>query len=83
MERREFDLVLIGGGIAGAGTAHEAALHGLSGALLEAWDFAAGTSGRSSKLIHGGLRYLAQGEIEVVRECALERKKGLPGVLLP
>lgn len=75
LERGALDVVVIGGGITGAGIAREAALRGLSAALLEADDFAAGTSGRSSKLIHGGLRYLAQGEIELVRECALERKK--------
>ena len=75
LERCEFDLVVIGGGITGAGIAREAVLYGLSVALLEARDYAAGTSSRSSKLIHGGLRYLARGEIELVRECALERKK--------
>ncbi len=56
LEHREFDLVLIGGGITGAGIACEAVLHGLSVALLEAQDYAAGTSSRSSKLIHGALR---------------------------
>jgi glycerol-3-phosphate dehydrogenase len=72
-ERERFDLAVIGGGIAGAGIAREAALRGLSVALLEADDYASGTSSRSSKLIHGGLRYLAQGEVALVRETALER----------
>jgi len=65
---------VIGGGITGAGVAREAALRGLSVALVEARDFASGTSSRSSKLIHGGLRYLEQGEIALVREAATERR---------
>ncbi len=69
-----FDLLVIGGGITGAGVAREAALRGLGVALVEARDFASGTSSRSSKLIHGGLRYLEQGEIALVREAATERK---------
>jgi glycerol-3-phosphate dehydrogenase len=69
-----FDVLVIGGGITGAGVAREAALRGLSVALVEALDFASGTSSRSSKLIHGGLRYLQQGEIALVREAATERK---------
>jgi glycerol-3-phosphate dehydrogenase len=74
LERERFDLAIVGGGITGAGIAREAALRGLSEALLESEDFAAGTSSRSSKLIHGGLRYLALGEVALVRETALERK---------
>ncbi|MDJ0790098.1 MAG: FAD-dependent oxidoreductase, partial [Myxococcota bacterium] len=66
-ERETFDLAVIGGGITGAGIAREAALRGLSVALLEARDFASGTSSRSSKLIHGGLRYLAMGDVALVR----------------
>lgn len=69
-----FDVLVIGGGITGAGVAREAALRGLTVALVEARDFASGTSSRSSKLIHGGLRYLEQGEIALVREAATERK---------
>src|SRR5689334_4601282 len=69
-----FDVVVIGGGITGAGIARDAAMRGLSVALLEARDFAAGTSSRSSKLVHGGIRYLAQGDMALVREAALERK---------
>ncbi len=74
LEREVFDCAVIGGGITGAGIAHEAVRRGLRVALLEAHDYASGTSSRSSKLIHGGLRYLAQGEVALVRETALERK---------
>ncbi len=70
----EFDLAVIGGGITGAGIARDAAMRGLRVALLEARDFAAGTSSRSSKLVHGGIRYLAQGDMALVREAASERK---------
>ena len=69
-----FDLVIIGGGITGAGVARDAARRGLRVALVEKNDFAAGTSSRSSKLIHGGLRYLAMGEVGLVRETARERQ---------
>jgi glycerol-3-phosphate dehydrogenase len=69
-----FDVAVIGGGITGAGIARDAAMRGLSVALVEARDFAAGTSSRSSKLVHGGIRYLAQGDMALVREAALERK---------
>ncbi len=75
LESHRFDVAVIGGGITGAGLAHRAAASGLSVALLEAEDFASGTSSRSSKLIHGGLRYLAMGEVRLVRETALERKQ--------
>ena len=75
LERERFDCAVIGGGITGVGIAREATLRGLSVALLEAEDFASGTSSRSSKLIHGGLRYLAMGDISLVRETALERKE--------
>jgi glycerol-3-phosphate dehydrogenase len=68
------DVLVIGGGITGAGVAREAALRGLAAAVVEARDFAAGTSSRSSKLIHGGLRYLQQAEVALVREAARERK---------
>lgn len=69
-----FDVAVIGGGITGAGIARDAALRGLSVALIEAEDFASGTSSRSSKMIHGGLRYLPMGDIALVREAASERK---------
>jgi glycerol-3-phosphate dehydrogenase len=74
LEAERFDLAVVGGGIGGAGLAREAARRGLRVALLEAEDFAAGTSSRSSKLIHGGLRYLALGDVALVRSTALERK---------
>ncbi len=68
-----FDVLIVGGGVTGAGIARDAALRGLSVALLERRDFAAGTSSRSSKLIHGGLRYLQHGDVGLVREAAAER----------
>jgi len=68
-----FDVVVVGGGVTGAGTALDAASRGLSVALVEARDYAAGTSSRSSKLIHGGLRYLEQFNFGLVREALRER----------
>ncbi len=68
-----FDVVVVGGGVVGSGSALDAATRGLSVALVEARDFAAGTSSRSSKLIHGGLRYLEQMEFHLVREALRER----------
>ena len=68
-----FDVVVIGAGITGAGIARDAAMRGLRVALVEAADFASGTSSRSTKLVHGGLRYLAQGDVGLVREAASER----------
>jgi len=73
-EAQQYDLVVIGAGITGAGIARDAALRGLSVALVEAEDVASGTSSRSSKMIHGGLRYLAHGDVGVVREAARERQ---------
>src|SRR3954453_7095697 len=70
----EFDLVVIGGGVTGAGTALDAATRGLSVALVEARDWASGASSRSSKLFHGGLRYLEQLEFGLVREALRERE---------
>src|SRR4051812_41820148 len=69
-----FDVVVVGGGITGAGVALDAASRGFSVALLEKRDFAAGTSSRSSKLVHGGLRYLQQFDVGLVREALLERQ---------
>ena len=74
LEAQTFDIAIVGGGITGAGIARDAAMRGLSVALLEARDFASGTSSRSSKMIHGGLRYLAQGDIALVKEAASERQ---------
>ena len=73
LERDTFDLAVVGGGITGAGVALDAASRGYSVALLERHDFAAGTSSRSSKLIHGGLRYLQNFDLGLVREALLER----------
>ena len=70
----EFDLVVVGGGITGAGVALDAATRGYSVALVERADFAAGTSSRSSKLVHGGLRYLQNFDLGLVREALLERQ---------
>src|SRR3984957_14564006 len=69
-----FDVVVIGGGITGAGVALDAASRGYSVALVERSDYAAGTSSRSSKLVHGGLRYLQNFDIGLVREALLERQ---------
>ena len=74
LERERFDVVVIGGGITGAGVALDAASRGYSVALLERADFASGTSSRSSKLVHGGLRYLRQFELGLVREALVERQ---------
>lgn len=73
MLKEEFDLVIIGGGITGAGVAREAALRGISFCLIDKNDFAFGTSSRSSKLAHGGLRYLSQGDFGLVRLSTTER----------
>ncbi len=70
----EFDVLVIGAGITGCGVARDAAMRGMQVALLDASDIGAGTSSRSSKLIHGGLRYLAMGDLFVVREAAVERR---------
>ena len=71
--RELFDVVVIGGGVVGAGTALDAATRGLSVALIEQRDWASGTSSRSSKLIHGGLRYLEQLDFRLVREALREQ----------
>src|SRR5215211_3972142 len=73
MRAETFDVVVIGGGVTGAGAALDAASRGLSVALVEARDYAAGTSSRSSKLIHGGLRYLERLNFALVREALKER----------
>jgi glycerol-3-phosphate dehydrogenase len=74
MATQPVDLLIIGGGITGCGLARDAALRGLRVALVEKGDFASGTSSRSSKLIHGGLRYLAYGDFAMVKEAARERQ---------
>src|SRR5438045_9226720 len=74
LDRDSFDIVVVGGGITGAGVAFDAATRGYSVALLERADFASGTSSRSSKLVHGGLRYLQNFDLGLVREALLERQ---------
>jgi glycerol-3-phosphate dehydrogenase len=74
LKNDEFDILIIGGGVNGVGAALDAATRGLKVALVEAQDFAAGTSSRSSKLIHGGLRYLEQYDFKLVREALHERE---------
>ena len=81
---QSWDLVIVGGGIIGAGILREAARRGLRALLLEQRDFAWGTSSRSSKMVHGGLRYIAQGDIKLTRESLQERErllKELPGLI--
>jgi glycerol-3-phosphate dehydrogenase len=68
------DLLVVGGGIVGSGIARDAAMRGLRVGLVEQHDFASGTSGRSSRLLHGGIRYLAQGRLGLVRQASVEKK---------
>lgn len=70
-----FDVLVIGGGVTGAGVALDAASRGLRTALVEKGDFASGTSSKSSKLVHGGLRYLQQGDVRLVYEALRERQR--------
>ncbi|MCC6129955.1 MAG: glycerol-3-phosphate dehydrogenase/oxidase [Acidobacteria bacterium] len=84
--RQGFDLLIIGGGITGAGILKEAVELGLTAILVEQRDFAWGTSSRSSKLVHGGLRYLAQGKLRLTRDSVRERQRLLseaPGLVEP
>src|SRR6058998_946910 len=71
----QFDVLVVGGGITGVGVALDAATRGLRTALVERDDFASGTSSKSSKLVHGGLRYLQQREIRLVYEALHERQR--------
>ena len=73
MAAEELDILVIGGGIVGAGCAHDAATRGLNVGVVEAQDWAAGTSSRSSKLVHGGIRYLEQLDFHLVQEALTER----------
>jgi glycerol-3-phosphate dehydrogenase len=82
LSSRRFDLLVIGGGIIGAGIAEAATAHGLDVALVERRDFASATSSASSKLIHGGLRYLQMGDVRLVREAHQERR-ALMSVVAP
>lgn len=68
------DVLVVGGGIVGSGVARDAAMRGLRVGLVDRHDFAAGTSSRSSRLLHGGLRYLEQGRVGLVREASIEKK---------
>jgi glycerol-3-phosphate dehydrogenase len=87
LQRDVFDLLVIGGGINGAGIARDAAMRGLRVALVEKGDFASGTSSKSSKLIHGGVRYLQQGDLRLVwvacRERDLLRRRLAPHLVRP
>src|SRR5688572_31861474 len=74
MATRNLDVLVIGGGITGAGIARDASLRGWRVALVDKEDFGFGTSSRSSKIIHGGVRYLEYGQFLLVRESARERK---------
>jgi glycerol-3-phosphate dehydrogenase len=74
LTQETLDVLVIGGGIVGSGVARDAALRGLKTGLVERHDFAFGTSSRSSRLLHGGLRYLAQGRVGLVREASVEKK---------
>jgi glycerol-3-phosphate dehydrogenase len=82
LRSRRFDLLVVGGGIIGAGVTELAARHGFSVALVEGDDFASGTSGASSKLVHGGLRYLRMGHFSLVRE-ALGEVRALGEIVAP
>ncbi|NUN62902.1 MAG: FAD-dependent oxidoreductase, partial [Burkholderiaceae bacterium] len=86
LEAHEWDLVVIGGGISGAGVAQQAARQGWSVLLVEQRDFAWGTSSRSSKLVHGGLRYLKEGDLKTTLHSVRERNRLLreaPGLVEP
>lgn len=74
LANRKFDVLVVGGGIVGAGVARDAAMRGLATLLVEQRDFAAGTSSRSSRLLHGGIRYLAQGRVGLVLEASREKR---------
>ena len=86
LQEDHFDLIIIGGGITGAGIALDAASRGIKTALVEKHDFASGTSSKSTKLIHGGLRYLKQFHIKMVADVGKERRivhKLAPHLVLP
>ncbi|MDF2663682.1 MAG: dependent oxidoreductase, partial [Paenibacillus sp.] len=86
MSEQRLDLLIIGGGITGAGIAWDASLRGLNTGLVEMRDFSWGTSSRSTKLVHGGLRYLKQGEVKLVMEVGRERAllhRKAPHIVIP
>src|ERR1700704_4488029 len=74
-EKKRWDILVIGGGASGLGAAVDAASRGYRTLLLEQHDFAKGTSSRSTKLVHGGIRYLRQGNVSLVRESLRERAR--------
>ena len=81
---QSWDMVIVGGGIIGAGILREAARRDLKALLLEQGDFASGTSSKSSKMIHGGLRYIAKGDIKLTKKSLRERERLLreaPGLI--
>ena len=83
-EQRNWDIIVIGGGITGAGVLREAARRGYRALLLEQQDYSWGTSSRSSKMVHGGLRYLASGDVKLTKYSLLERERLLaeaPGLV--
>src|SRR5689334_1146693 len=73
--RDSFDVLIVGGGITGCGIARDAALRGMRTALVEKNDFASGRSSRSSRLVHGGIRYLEHGHLHLVFEASAERRR--------
>ena len=75
LEHEEFDVLVVGAGVTGAGVALDAAARGLRVALIERDDFASGTSSKSSKMAHGGLRYLQQGDVDLVYQALRERQR--------
>ncbi len=86
LESQTWDVVIVGGGITGVGILHEATRRGLQAVLVEQGDFASGTSSRSSKLVHGGLRYLATGDLKLTWQSVRERERlldELPGLVEP
>src|SRR6476659_3961843 len=83
-DQQHYDIIIIGGGATGLGCAVDAASRGYKTLLLEKYDFAKGTSSRSTKLVHGGVRYLQQGNIKLVMEALKERgllKKNAPHIV--
>ncbi|MCK5098011.1 MAG: FAD-dependent oxidoreductase, partial [Desulfobacteraceae bacterium] len=83
---KTYDIIVIGGGVTGAGVFHEAVRKGYRVLLIEAKDFAWGTSSRSSKMVHGGLRYLKQGKFLLTKKAVKERERLLkryPGLVTP
>ncbi len=83
---QQWDVIVVGGGIIGAGVLREATRRGLKALLIEQKDFAWGTSSRSSKMVHGGLRYIAQGDIKLTKQSVTERERLLqeaPGLVQP